>query len=53
MERVIIQNAIRTPDGTFLVSKHRHDFVSYKDKNGILKLKSLTALFYFYRNESD
>lgn len=34
MKRVIIQNAIRTPDGTFLVSKHRHDFVSYKDKNG-------------------
>jgi len=29
----VLYNAIQTPDGTILVSRHRHDFVSYKDKN--------------------
>ena len=27
-------NSIKTPDGTILVSKNRHDYVSYTDKNG-------------------
>ncbi|MGR5347268.1 hypothetical protein [Vibrio mediterranei] len=31
MEKNIIRNAIRTPDGTVLVSKHQHDFVTYTD----------------------
>ena len=30
----IIFNANRTPDGTVIVSKHRHDYVTYVDKNG-------------------
>jgi len=30
----ILLNSIKTPDGTVLVSRHRHDFVTYKDKNG-------------------
>jgi len=30
----IIYNAIRTPDGTVLVSRHWHDYVSHKDLNG-------------------
>ena len=30
----IVYNAIQTPDGTILQSKHRHDYVDYKDKNG-------------------
>lgn len=30
----ILKNAIKTPDGTIIESKHRHDFVSYTDKNG-------------------
>ena len=31
----IILNRIRTPDGTILISHHRHDYVTYTDKNGL------------------
>jgi hypothetical protein len=31
----ILVNMIRTPDGTLLQSKHRHDYVTYMDKNGL------------------
>ena len=30
----IVCNRIRTPDGTILQSHHRHDYVTYIDKNG-------------------
>ena len=30
----LIQNKWQTPDGTILISKHRHDYVEYTDKNG-------------------
>ena len=30
----IIANRIKTPDSTILQSKHRHDYVEYKDANG-------------------
>lgn len=33
-EKRIIYNAIRTPDGTVLHSKHTHDFIKHKDANG-------------------
>lgn len=32
--RKLIQNKWQTPDGTILISKHRHDYVEYTDKNG-------------------
>ena len=31
-KRVLLHNSIKTPDGTILVSKHVHDYVSHKDK---------------------
>ncbi len=31
---LIFKNSIITPDGTELISKDRHDYVVYKDKNG-------------------
>ena len=34
MESIILVNSIRTPDGTVLTSKHRHDYVTHTDKNG-------------------
>ena len=34
VEKQIIYNAIKTPDGTIISSHHRHDFVTHKDKNG-------------------
>ena len=34
MENRIILNSIKTPDGTVLVSRHRHDYVTHTDKNG-------------------
>lgn len=35
MERRIILNRIKTPDGTILTSRHVHDYVTYVDKNGL------------------
>ena len=34
LSRRLIRNSIQTPDGTTLVSRGRHDFVSYTDANG-------------------
>ena len=33
MDRQILVNCIQTPDGTKLYSRHRHDYVTYIDKN--------------------
>lgn len=32
----IVCNRIITPDGTVLQSHHRHDYVTYRDKNGLV-----------------
>jgi hypothetical protein len=32
--RKIIYNGLQTPDGTIIESTHRHDYMSYEDKNG-------------------
>ena len=31
---LLIRNALRTPDGTVLQSRHRHDYVTHTDANG-------------------
>lgn len=31
---IILKNSLRTPDGTEIVSNHRHDHVTHKDSNG-------------------
>lgn len=31
----LILNRVQTPDGTILTSRHRHDYVSHTDKNGL------------------
>jgi hypothetical protein len=35
MEKRIILNQIKTPDGTILKSMHRHDYATYTDANGL------------------
>lgn len=34
MERQLLANRVRTPDGTILHSKHRHDYVAHEEENG-------------------
>lgn len=33
-DKVLLYSAIQTPDGTVLVSRNRHDYVTHTDKNG-------------------
>lgn len=36
MEKRLILSRIQTPDGTILESKHRHDYVTHTDANGLM-----------------
>ena len=40
----LLYNAIRTPDGTVLESKYRHDYVSHTDANGVNFTKDMERL---------
>ena len=33
---VLVHNALQTPDGTIIESRHRHDYKTYEDANGNL-----------------
>lgn len=35
MSRQLVLNRIKTPDGTTLTSRNRHDYKEYKDANGL------------------
>ncbi len=35
MKKQILVNQIKTPDGTIIQSRHRHDYVTHTDKNGL------------------
>lgn len=48
--RQILLNKIVTPDGTELISRHRHDCVFYEDKNGLTYMND-GGLDYFHRTE--
>ena len=47
--RKLIKNSIRTPDGTVLESRHRHDYKSHKDKNNEIYTND-GGLSYFKRS---
>ena len=34
-DKQLIVNAFQTPDGTIIESRHRHDYVTHLDKNGL------------------
>ncbi len=49
MEKFIVHNSIRTPDGTVLTSRHVHDYVTHIDTNGEY-YQNDGGLDYFHRS---
>ena len=52
-EKRILYNAMRTPDGTILVSQHRHDYVTHTDKNGSFYMLDGGLDYYRYSSPGD
>lgn len=48
-DNFLVQNQYVTPDGTVLNSRHRHDYVSYQDKNGKTYMVDGGILNYYSR----
>jgi len=50
---MILFRELVTPDGTSLISRHRHDFVTHKDRNGKTYMLDGGINGYYYRRSAN